>query len=295
MRRLAPLLTRLLVTAIVVAVAAVVGWQLWVYYLEAPWTRDGRVRADVVQVAPDVSGIVTEVAVRDNQRVAKGDLLFRIDRERYRLALAQAEAAVGNRQAGLAQANRDAERYRRLDVTAISQAQREQAQSIADQAIAAVQQTQADRDLAQLNLDRTEVRAPVNGIVTNLDLQVGDYVAAGRAVIAVVDADSFHVDGYFEETKLARIRPGDRATVYLIGAGPALDGHVEGIASAIVDRERSGSSDLLANVNPTFAWVRLAQRIPVRIAIDRVPPGIQLIAGRTATVVIEPLPGSGTP
>jgi multidrug resistance efflux pump len=114
-------------------------------------------------------------------------------------------------------------------------------------------------------------------------------------VIAVVDADSFHVDGYFEETKLARIRPGDRATVYLIGAGPALDGHVEGIASAIVDRERSGSSDLLANVNPTFAWVRLAQRIPVRIAIDRVPPGIQLIAGRTATVVIEPLPGSGTP
>ena len=295
MRSLAPLLTRLLVTAIVVAVAAVVGWQLWVYYWRRPGPATGACAPTWCRWRPTCPASSPRCAVRDNQRVAKGDLLFRIDRERYRLALAQAEAAVGNRQAGLAQANRDAERYRRLDVTAISQAQREQAQSIADQAIAAVQQTQADRDLAQLNLDRTEVRAPVNGIVTNLDLQVGDYVAAGRAVIAVVDTDSFHVDGYFEETKLARIRPGDRATVYLIGAGPALDGHVEGIASAIVDRERSSSPDLLANVNPTFAWVRLAQRIPVRIAIDRVPPGIQLIAGRTATVVIEPLPGSGTP
>ena len=288
MRSFAPLLIRLLVTGIAVAIAAVVAWQLWVYYMEEPWTRDGRVRADVVQVAPDVSGIVTEVAVRDNQRVAAGDLLFRIDRERYRLALAQAEAAVANRQAGLAQAGRDADRYRRLDVTAIAQAQREQAQSAADQAMAEVQRAQADRDLAQLNLDRTEVRAPVNGIVTNLALQVGDYVTAGRPVIAVVDTDSFHVDGYFEETKLGRIRPGDRATIYLIGAGPALTGHVEGIASAIVDRERGTSADLLANVNPTFAWVRLAQRIPVRIAIDEVPPDVQLIAGRTATVVIEP-------
>ena len=292
MRSFAPLLVRLLVTGIAVAIAAVVAWQLWVYYMEEPWTRDGRVRADVVQVAPDVSGIVTEVAVHDNQQVARGDLLFHIDRDRdrYRLALAQADAAVANRQANLAQANRDADRYRRLDVTAVAQAQREQAQSIADQAAAAVQQAQADRDLAQLNLDRTEVRAPVNGIVTNLDLQVGDYVAAGHPVIAVVDTDSFHVDGYFEETKLGRIRKGDRATIYLIGAGPPLTGHVEGIASAIVDRERGTSADLLANVNPTFAWVRLAQRIPVRIAIDTVPPDVQLIAGRTATVVIEPGP-----
>ena len=288
MRSFAPLLVRLLVTAVAVAVAAIVGWQLWVYYMEEPWTRDGRVRADVVQVAPDVSGIVTEVAVRDNQKVAKGELLFRIDSERYRLALAQAEAAVANRRASLAQADRDAERYRRLDVTAIAQAQREQAQSVADQAAAAVQQAQADRDLAQLNLDRTEVRAPVNGIVTNLDLQTGDYVAAGHPVIAVVDTDSFHVDGYFEETKLGRIQVGDRATIYLIGVRAPLTGHVEGIASAIVDRDRGTSADLLANVNPTFAWVRLAQRIPVRIAIDQVPPDVQLIAGRTATVVIEP-------
>ena len=186
-----------------------------------------------------------------------------------------------------------AERYRRLDVTAVSQAQREQALSVAEQAAAAVQQAQADRDLAQLNLDRTEIKAPVNGIVTNLDLQVGDYVAAGHPVIAVVDTDTFHVDGYFEETKLDRIRIGDPVTIYLIGVGPALQGHVEGIASAIVDRERSSSSDLLANVNPTFAWVRLAQRIPVRIAIDSVPPDVQLIAGRTATVVVEPTARGG--
>ena len=293
MRNLAPLLLRLVVSGIVVAAAAAVGWQLWVYYMEEPWTRDGRVRADVVQVAPDVAGIVTEVLVRDNQEVQQGDVLFRIDRDRYRLALAQADAAMANRLAAKDQADRDAERYRRLDVTAVSQAQREQALSVAEQAAAAVQQAQADRDLAQLNLDRTEIKAPVNGIVTNLDLQVGDYVAAGHPVIAVVDTDTFHVDGYFEETKLDRIRIGDPVTIYLIGVGPALQGHVEGIASAIVDRERSSSSDLLANVNPTFAWVRLAQRIPVRIAIDFVPPDVQLIAGRTATVVVEPTARGG--
>jgi RND family efflux transporter MFP subunit len=235
-----------------------------------------------------VAGIVTEVPVRDNQRVARGDVLFRIDHDRYRLALAQADAAVANRAAARDQADRDAERYRRLDVTAISQAQREQAQSVAQQAAAALQQAQADRDLAQLNLDRTEIRAPVNGIVTNLDLQVGDYVAAGHPVVAVVDTDSFHVDGYFEETKLGRIQVGDPVTIYLIGTATPLHGRVEGIASAIVDRERSSSADLLANVNPTFAWVRLAQRVPVRIAIDEVPPGLQLISGRTATVVVEP-------
>ena len=152
-----------------------------------------------------------------------------------------------------------------------------------------------DESLVELETDKVvlEVPAPVNGIVTNLDLQVGDYVAAGHPVIAVVDTDTFHVDGYFEETKLDRIRIGDPVTIYLIGVGPALQGHVEGIASAIVDRERSSSSDLLANVNPTFAWVRLAQRIPVRIAIDSVPPDVQLIAGRTATVVVEPTARGG--
>src|SRR5262249_29860340 len=153
----------------------------------------------------------------------------RIDPERYRLALAQAEAAAANRKAALDQANRDADRYRRLNVTAVAEAQREQAQSAADQALAALQQAAADRGPAALNLARAEVRSPVNGIVTNLDLQVGDYVAAGRPVVAVVDTDSFHVDGYFEETKLARIKPGDRARIYLVGDSNPLTGEVEGI------------------------------------------------------------------
>ena len=279
---------RVAVTLAALVLAGLVGWQLWVYYLGSPWTRDGRLRADIVQVAPDVSGLVVEVGVRDNQAIAAGDLLFRIDPERYRLALAQAEAAVANRKAALAQANRDAERYRRLDATAVAQAQREQAQSVADQALAALQQAEADRELAALNLARTEIRSPVAGSVTNLKLEAGDYVAAGRAVVAVVDRESFHVDGYFEETKLRLIRPGDRATIYLIGEPEPLEGVVEGIASAIADRERSDGADLLANVNPTFAWVRLAQRVPVRIRIEEVPPGVQLIAGRTASVVITP-------
>ena len=279
---------RVAVTLAALFVAGLVGWQLWAYYLGSPWTRDGRLRADIIQVAPDVSGLVVEVAVRDNQPVAAGDLLFRIDPERYRLALAQAEAALANRKAGLDQANRDAERYRRLDATAVAQAQREQSQSMADQALAALQQAEADRELAALNLARTEIRAPVAGTVTNLKLEAGDYVAAGRAVVAVVDRGSFHVDGYFEETKLRLIRPGDRATIYLIGEPEPILGEVEGIASAIADRERNDGADLLANVNPTFAWVRLAQRVPVRIRIEQVPPDVQLIAGRTATVVITP-------
>ena len=281
---------RVAVTLAALVLAGLVGWQLWAYYLGSPWTRDGRLRAAIVQVAPDVSGLVVEVGVRDNQAIAAGDLLFRIDPERYRLALAQAEAAVANRKAALAQANRDAERYRRLDATAVAQAQREQAQSVADQALAALQQAEADRELAALNLARTEIRSPVAGSVTNLKLEAGDYVAAGRAVVAVVDRESFHVDGYFEETKLRLIRPGDRATIYLIGEPEPLEGVVEGIASAIADRERSDGADLLANVNPTFAWVRLAQRVPVRIRIEEVPPGVQLIAGRTASVVITPEP-----
>ena len=283
---------RVAVTLIVVLVAAVIGWQLWDYYLAAPWTRDGRVRADVVQLAPDVSGLVEAVPIQDNQEVKKGDVLMVIDRERFRLALAQAEAAVAARLAIKQQADRDAQRYQTLTTTAVSQAQREQALSQALEAQGDYDQAVATRDTARLNLDRAEIRSTVNGYVVNQHTQPGEYVSAGTAVIAVVDRDSFRVEGYFEETKLGRIRVGDRARVRLMGSTGVIDGHVEGITRAIADRDRTSGTDLLPNVNPTFNWVRLAQRVPVRIAFDHVPDGIELIGGRTATVTIEP---SGTP
>jgi multidrug resistance efflux pump len=286
MKRFAATLGRLVVTLVFVAAAFVVGWQLWAYYMDAPWTRDGRVLADLLQSTPDVSGLVTEVLVRDNAHVQKGQVLFRIDPERYRLALAQAEAALSAKQAAAQEAVREMNRYRSLSTLEVSTEQLQQRTAAAQQAGAAYQQAVADRDLAALNLQRTDVKATVNGIITNFDMRPGDYVTAGKAVAAIVDTDSIYVDGYFEETKLPRIAVGDVAHVRLMGQRAVIDGHVESIAGGIADPERNASDTLLANISPTFSWVRLAQRVPVRIAVDHVPAGVQLIPGRTATVEV---------
>jgi multidrug resistance efflux pump len=282
-----------LATAVVVAAAAVIGWQLWAYYMESPWTRDGRVRADVVLVAPDVAGLVAEVAVADNQFVHRGDVLFRIDAQRYVLAMQEAEATLANNKAILDQARRDEQRALSLGPLSVSKTQQEQAIKAAAQAQASYDQAAAALALAQLNVARTQVTAPVNGLITNLELRPGDYVNAGQSVLAQIDADSFYVSGYFEETKLPRIHMGDPVSVRLMGEGQDIRGHVDSIAHGIVDRERAQSPNLLPNVNPTFSWVRLAQRVPVRIAIDSVPKGIELISGRTATVRV--LPGGASP
>jgi RND family efflux transporter MFP subunit len=279
-------LGRVALTVLAVVAAVAVGRELWVYYMESPWTRDGRVRADVVQVAPDVSGFVTEVLVKDNQKVRRGDVLFRIDRERFALALQQADAAVAGHRATLDQANADLKRYSALTTDAVSQQKQEQVLAVQLQAKAAYDQAVADRAVAQLNLDRSEVRASVNGTITNMDLRPGSYVTAGKGVMALVDTDTLHVEGYFEETKLARIRVGDKVQIRLMGEPTRLTGRVESNAAGIEDRDRAEGANLLANVNPTFSWVRLAQRVPVRIALDQLPDNIALVAGRSATVEV---------
>jgi RND family efflux transporter MFP subunit len=291
MKNILGMTLRPLVTLVTVAIALAIGYALWDYYVNAPWTRDGKVRADVVAVTPDVSGLVTEVLVHDNQHVHKGDVLFRIDPDRFDLALRQAEAIVAGKQASLEQAQLDYQRYDKLSDVAVSEQRRELAKATADEAKAAYDQAVADRDLAKLNRARAEIRASVNGLITNMDLQPGAYVSVGRGVTALIDEDTIRVEGYFEETKLPRIKVGNAATVHLIGERTLLTGHVESIAGGIDDRERSSGSNLLANVNPTFSWVRLAQRIPVRIALDQPPKDIDLVAGRTATVEIKPGPG----
>jgi RND family efflux transporter MFP subunit len=282
---------RFLVTMVVVAIAAVIGWQLWVYYMLDPWTRDGRVRADVVQLAPDVSGLVDQVFIRDNQTVKIGDPLFQIDRARFVLALAQASASVAKAKATLALAASDARRVDSLSGNAVAATTRDQSNTDVLQAQAAYDAALADQGVAQLNLDRATVRATVNGIISNFSMRPGDYVTAGNAVAALVDTDSIYVDGYFEETKLPRIAIGDAARVTLLGGGPSLRGHVQSIDAGIADTERNESANLLANINPTFTWVRLAQRVPVRIELDRVPAGTRLISGLTATVQILPPAG----
>ncbi|MGN6389064.1 MAG: efflux RND transporter periplasmic adaptor subunit [Burkholderiaceae bacterium] len=283
-------LGRIAVTLLVVALAVVVALRLWRHYEVEPWTRDGRVKTDIVQVAPDVTGLVTTVAVRDNQPVQAGQLLFEIDPARFTLALRQAEAVEHAQRTALEQAEREAQRNVQLH-DLVAQETREQGRSRVEQARAALEQAVVSRDTARLNLARTRVVAPAAGTVTNLDLRPGDYATAGRAVLALVDRNAFYVEGYFEETKLEGIHVGDAARVLLMGQRAPLDGHVESFARGIADRDRSTGNNLLPNINPTFNWVRLAQRVPVRIALDRIPPDARLVAGQTATVeVLGPRP-----
>lgn len=278
-------LGRLGLTLVLVLAALIVAVWLWHRYEREPWTRDGHVRADVVRVTPDVAGLVTQVGVHDNQIVKPGDVLFVVDRPRFALALAQSDAAIASARATLDQARKEARRDVALGDLVAAETHEQNVARVAT-AAAALAQAEVARDQAALNLRRTTVRATVNGIVTNLDLHPGDYVAAGQQALALVDSDSIRVEGYFEETKLAHIRIGDPVRVHLMGDPQPLEGHVESIAAGISDGERSNSGNLLPTVNPTFTWVRLAQRVPVRVRIDKVPPGTRLIAGRTATVTI---------
>jgi RND family efflux transporter MFP subunit len=277
---------RFLVTGVMVALAGVLGWHLWDYYMDEPWTRDGKVRADVVRLAADVSGIVSEVDAKDNQTVRKGDVIFRIDQARFTLALRQAEAQMESSKAALDLARSDLELYRKLGESSVTRQKIQQAETTVQQDEAAYNQAVISRDTAQLNLDRSVVRAPVNGVLTNFSMQPGNYVTAGTAVTALIDSDSYYVAGYFEENKLDRIKVCDPALVYLMGSKTPLKGHVDGVAGGIEDRERSDTSAQLANVTPTFTWVRLAQRVPVRVALDALPDDTALVAGRTASVTI---------
>ncbi|WP_250519393.1 MULTISPECIES: HlyD family secretion protein [unclassified Caballeronia] len=277
----------LVLTIAIFAVALVIGRVLWVHYMDEPWTRDGRVRADVVNVAPDVSGAVVQLPVRDNQFVKKGDLLMEIDPSHYRIAVEQAQANVTARAAELRMRRADAARRADMDSLVVSKEARENAMQTASTAEAQLQQAQAALDAAKLNFERTKVFSPVDGYVTNLNVFRGDYATAGAAKLAIVDSHSFWVYGYFEETKLPHVRIGDKASIRLMSGGE-LKGHVESISRGIYDRDNPQSRELLADVNPTFNWVRLAQRVPVRVHIDEVPDGVLLSAGTTATVIVTP-------
>ncbi|ABD87547.1 efflux RND transporter periplasmic adaptor subunit [Rhodopseudomonas palustris] len=293
-----PLLTvfgRYTLTFGLVAIAALFAAQLWGRYEQSPWTRDGRVRADVVRLAPDVSGLVSQVLVHDNEEVHAGDVIFRIDQARYRLAMKTAEAKADSSKAALDMANHDLVRYRQLSDTTVTRQKLEQVDTTMQQTEATYRQAQLDRDLAALNLERSSVKAPVDGIVTNLSIHPGDYLAAGAQAVALVDTASLRMEGYFEETKLRRVSIGDRAKIRLMGEDAEITGRVESIAAAIADDQRDDTRNLLPKVVPTFSWVRLAQRIPVRIRIDPRPMGIRLIVGRTATVEIIPASSTTSP
>ncbi|AIF48283.1 biotin/lipoyl-binding protein [Dyella japonica] len=308
-------LLRIIVTLGILLLAIVLAHALWRDYMYAPWTRDGRVRAQVINIAPDVSGLVAEVHVIDNQRVKRGDVLFVIDPERFRDALAQAEAEVARSEAQVALAraqlaqrhsesvmrSQQVSRRAQLSGEVITAEAKSDISEVARQALAAEDAAKASlnaataghdaalsaRQTARLNLERSVVRAPVDGFIANLNLYAGDYVSVGMARMALIDANSFWVYGYFEETKIPGVHVNDAAEVRLMAGHVVLHGRVESIASGIADRDNPSSANLLADVNPVFTWVRLAQRVPVRIALDAVPDDVHLAAGMTCTVTIH--------
>ena len=282
-------LGRVVITLIVLLIAIIAAALLWKHYMLSPWTRDGRVRAEIVNVASDVPGRVIALNVIDNQFIHKGDTLFTIEPQTYQLALDQAKATLESRKQQMILNQAEASRRSALGKQAVISGEEEQIAEInAAVAEAAYKQAIVAANNAKLNLDRTVIKSPVNGYITNLHLRVGDYAAEGQTKLTIVDSDSFWIAGYFEETKIPHIHKGDRANVELMGVHKIIRGHVEAISRGIVDQNGGAEGAGLANVDPVFTWVRLAQRIPVRIDIDKVPAGVRLVAGQTCSISISP-------
>ncbi|SHO61619.1 RND family efflux transporter, MFP subunit [Pseudoxanthobacter soli DSM 19599] len=274
-------------TLVALGIAGFLGWKMWQAYMATPWTRDGTVRAYVVTVTPQVSGRIVDLAVKADQFVHKGDLLMEIEPADYQNALADAEAAVARAKADFDNKQLQAQRRAELTSVAVSKEEQQTFAAAADMAGAVYRQAVATSDQAALNLSRTRIVSPVDGYVTNLLIQPGDYARSGQSALSVVDSNSFWVDGYFEETALRTIRIGQPATVSLMAYPETLKGRVEGIGRGITVPNAQADASGLATVNPVFTWVRLAQRVPVRIALDDVPPSITLAAGLTATVTVD--------
>jgi multidrug resistance efflux pump len=284
--------------ATLIAFGAAIGlaWMAWNYYVYTPWTRDGRVRVYTVQLAPEVSGTVVSLPIKATQFVHKGDVLFQIDPRDYQNKLKEATGRVAQTQAQADYLGAEATRRSQLSDLSVSAEQRQNAIGIAQAATAAVQEAAGALDQARLDLERTTVRSPVNGWISDLILQQGGFATVGQPAVTLVNADSFYVVGYFEETQLPRIRFGDSAQMVLMGYPdrPAW-GHVAGFGHGISVADAAPGVQGLPSVNPVFTWVRLAQRVPVRIHIDQVPDGVRLVAGMTATVQIDPQPASPAP
>ncbi|WP_414441124.1 efflux RND transporter periplasmic adaptor subunit [Burkholderia sp. 22PA0106] len=277
-----------LLALFIVAIAAIAAAYMWTYYERDPRTRDAHVRADVVNVTTDVSGLLTEVNVHGNVFVHRGDVLFRVDPQRFQIAEQKARASLESAEAQRVYAGQQAARNRALR-GAVSEQSVEQSDQALRGAQAAVDEARAALASARLDLERATVRAPFDGIVTNATLHPGRFVSAGTGMLALVNVASLRVEGYFQETRISRIHVGDRARIWLMGEGAPLDGHVISVVGAIQDSDTAaGAGALVPSINPNFAWVRLAQRVPVWIAFDDVQTHIdaRLISGRTASVAI---------
>ncbi len=273
-------------TLFVFAVALIAGWWMWNYYMQSPWTRDGKVHAELVNITPEVSGRIVSVAVSDNQYVHKGELLVTLDSVPFQIAIDNAAAELAKSQADLAKARHEAERRASLPRNIISAEDLDIARQTADAMQATVKAAAASLDKARWDLQQTRVYAPADGWITNLTLRSGNYASEGSPLFAMLDSHSWYVMGYFEETKLRHIRAGAPAKIILYSNGTTLKGSVLSIGRAIYD-QNVVAEGLVANIKPTVPWVRLAQRVPVRIKLDTLPQDLTLVAGTTCTIVIS--------
>jgi multidrug resistance efflux pump len=279
-------------TLVLAAAAVLISLVTWQHYVTAPWTRNGTVRVQVANVAPQIPGKIVELRVSDNQFVHKGDVLYVIDPFDFDVAVRIGQAAVDQRAADLEVKQAQYARRQHLSDLATTPEEQQIFAGNAVQAKAAFAAAAHQLSQAEVNLKRTNVVSPVTGYVTNLLLRVGDYAVTGASNISVVDSDSFWIDGYFEETKMAGVCVDDRADAQLMGYARPILGHVKSITRGVSVSNAAAGTQGLPTVDPIYTWVRLAQRVPVRIAIDQVPAGVPLVSGMTATVTIRPPAGS---
>ncbi|EAB5472057.1 p-hydroxybenzoic acid efflux pump subunit AaeA [Salmonella enterica subsp. enterica] len=287
MKTLTRKLSRTAITLVLVILAFIAIFRAWVYYTESPWTRDARFSADVVAIAPDVAGLITHVNVHDNQLVKKDQVLFTIDQPRYQKALAEAEAEadVAYYQVLAQEKRQEAGRRNRLGVQAMSREEIDQANNVLQTVLHQLAKAQATRDLAKLDLERTVIRAPADGWVTNLNVYAGEFITRGSTAVALVKKNSFYVQAYMEETKLEGVRPGYRAEITPLGSNRVLKGTVDSVAAGVTNASSTSDAQGMATIDSNLEWVRLAQRVPVRIRLDE-QQGNLWPAGTTATVVI---------
>lgn len=285
MKTLTRNLSRTAITVVLVILAFIAIFKAWVFYTESPWTRDARFSADVVAIAPDVSGLVSRVDVHDNELVKKGQILFVIDQPRYQEALTQAEADVAYYKTLAEEKRREATRRNNLGVVAMSREEIDQANNSLQTVEHQLAKAEATRDLAKLDLSRTIVSAPADGWVTNLNVYAGEFITRGSTSVALVKQGSFYVQAYMEETKLDGIRPGYRVEITPLGSNQVLRGTVDSIAAGVTNASSSNGAKGMASVDSNLEWVRLAQRVPVRIRLDQQQDNLYP-AGTTATVVV---------
>ncbi len=266
------------------------GYDKFQDYFNNPWTRDGQVRAQVIQVSPRVSGMVTAIMIVDNQFVNKGDLLFKIDPSTFKIKIAQTEAELKRERVNVRGTKIEYERVQeiaRRDKGAVSQKDLVRHEVNYLKALAKIDTLNEKLNAAKLDLTFTEVYASVDGYVSNINFQIGSQAVANKAILALVDIDSFWVFGYFRESMIADVAIGDKAKVTLMAYPERpISGEVESVGWGIAHSDGNPGNNLLPSIKPVFQWIRLAQRIPVRIELDELPEGIELRFGLSASVMV---------